>query len=76
MKDLGVKDYTLNLMVATGTFISYLSVSLRTYVVILYLSSTYLPTYLPMFLSAKFLFLTVTGLGLSIGAVKISCNLS
>ena len=32
MKDLGVKDYTLNLMVATGTFISYLSVSLPTYV--------------------------------------------
>ena len=45
MKDLGVKDYTLNLMVATGTFISYLSVSLPTYVVSLYLSSIYLPTY-------------------------------
>ena len=45
MKDLGVKDYTLNLMVATGTFIRYLSVSLPTYVVILYLLSTYLPTY-------------------------------
>ena len=34
MKDLGVKDYTLNLMVATGTCISYLSVHLPTFALV------------------------------------------